>query len=125
MIYTAPEKKGSSLEAFWTRLKRSGTNIEAVVTDMGMAYFSAVQIYLLNAVLVIDHFHVIIPIAFEVAGLLASFAYRLPASSSVLGISVFKEKSTPLRRELFLQQKTKKKNTLKGASLMLLKKKEI
>jgi len=40
-------------------LKRSGAQIEAVATDMGTAYISAVKANLPDATLVFDHFHVI------------------------------------------------------------------
>ncbi len=98
VIFTAPGKKGSSLDAFWKRLKRTNTTIEAVATDMGMPYISAVKAHLPHAVLVIDHFHV---------------------------VKRFHEKLTELRRELHHQAMCKlEKNTLKGTRWLLLKNKE-
>ena len=98
VIFTAPGKKGSSLDDFWKRLKRSGTKIEAVATDMGMPYISAVKNHLPNAVIVIDYFHV---------------------------VKRFGEKLTELRRELHHQATDKlQKDTLKGTRWLLLKNKE-
>ena len=98
VIYTAAGKKGSSLDAFWKRLKHSGTNIEALATNMGMAYVSAVQAHLPNAVLVVDHFHV---------------------------VKRFQEKLTQLRCALFRQtEDEQQKNTLKETRWFLLKNKE-
>ncbi len=50
---------GDALIPFWKRLKRSGAQIEAVATDMGPAYISAVRVHLPEATLVFDHFHII------------------------------------------------------------------
>ena len=98
VIFTAPGKKGASLDDFWKRLKRSSTKIEAVATDMGMPYISAVKAHLPEAVLVIDHFHV---------------------------VKRFAEKLTELRRELHHQATSQlQKDTLKGTRWLLLKNKE-
>nr|VFK31412.1 MAG: Transposase [Candidatus Kentron sp. MB]VFK34727.1 MAG: Transposase [Candidatus Kentron sp. MB]VFK76909.1 MAG: Transposase [Candidatus Kentron sp. MB] len=48
-----------SLLPFWKRLKHSQTKIEAVATDMGLAYIKAVTENLPEAVLVFDYFHII------------------------------------------------------------------
>jgi len=40
-------------------MKKSRARIEAIATDMGLAYISAVQANLPDATLVFDHFHTI------------------------------------------------------------------
>ena len=48
-----------ALEAFWCRLAQSRARIQAVATDMGQAYISAVLEHLPGVPLVFDHFHVV------------------------------------------------------------------
>jgi transposase len=43
VIFVGNGKDADALIPFWKRLKRSGASIEAVATDMGPAYISAVQ----------------------------------------------------------------------------------
>lgn len=59
VIFVGNGKGADALIAFWKRLKRSGARIEAVATDMGPAYISAVQSHIPEATLVFDHFHII------------------------------------------------------------------
>lgn len=59
VIEVAEGKDAAALDAFWTRLKQSRAQIEAVATDMGPAYIKAVRENLPEATLVFDHFHVI------------------------------------------------------------------
>jgi len=57
-IHVAEGKSADSVKPFLRRLKRSGAQIEAVATDMGQAFPSAVSEVFPDAVLVYDHFHV-------------------------------------------------------------------
>ncbi|GJL67117.1 MAG: hypothetical protein NPIRA05_20880 [Nitrospirales bacterium] len=59
VIFVGNGKGTDALILFWKRLKKSGARIEAVATDMGPAYISAVQANLPDAMLVFDHFHII------------------------------------------------------------------
>ena len=59
VVFVGNEKGAGALLPFWKRLKRSGARIEAVETDMGPAYISAVQSNIPEATLVFDHFHII------------------------------------------------------------------
>jgi transposase len=59
VIFVGNGKGADALIPFWKRLKKSGARIEAVATDMGPAYISAVQANLPDATLVFDHFHII------------------------------------------------------------------
>jgi len=95
VIFVGNGKGSNALIPFWKRLKRSGARIEAVATDMGTAYISAVRSNLPDATLVFDHFHV---------------------------IKLFNEKLTQLRRDL--QREAEEglgKPVLKGIRWLLLK----
>lgn len=95
VIFVGDGKGGDALIPSWKRLKRSGAQIEAVATDMGPAYISAVRANLPEATLVFDHFHI---------------------------IKLFNEKLTKLRRDL--QQEAENglgKPVLKGIRWLLLK----
>jgi len=59
VIFVGNGKSAEALTPFWKRLKKSGAQIEAVATDMGPAYISAVKTNLPDATLVFDHFHII------------------------------------------------------------------
>lgn len=59
VIYVGDGKGADALIPFWKRLKKSGAQVEAVATDMGPAYISAVKANLPDATLVFDHFHII------------------------------------------------------------------
>ena len=52
VIFVGNGKGADALIPFWKRLKRSGTRIEAVETDMGPAYISAVRANIPDATLV-------------------------------------------------------------------------
>ena len=59
LIFVGNGKDAAALIPLWKRLKKSGARIEAVATDMGLAYISAVQANLPQATLVFAHFHII------------------------------------------------------------------
>lgn len=59
VVYVGDGKGADSLLPFWKRLRRSGAKIEAVATDMSLAYIDAVTTHLPEAALVFDRFHVI------------------------------------------------------------------
>jgi len=95
VIFVGNGKGADALIPFWKRLKKSGARIEAVATDMGPAYISAVQANLPDATLVFDHFHI---------------------------IKLFNEKLTKLRRDLQREAENGLgKPVLKGIRWLLLK----
>ena len=94
VIEVAKGKDAAALEAFWKRLKRSRAEVEAVATDMGLAYIKAVRENLPEATLVFDHFHV---------------------------IKLYNEKLTNLRRAMAREADELGKDTLKGTRWLLMK----
>ncbi|MCP5245441.1 MAG: ISL3 family transposase [Burkholderiales bacterium] len=95
VIFVGNGKGADALTLFWKRLKKSGAQIEAVATDMGPAYISAVKANLPEATLVFDHFHI---------------------------IKLFNEKLTKLRRDLQREAENGLgKPVLKGIRWLLLK----
>jgi len=95
IIFVGDGKGADALIPFWRRLKKSGTQIEAVATDMGPAYISGVKANLPDATLVFDHFHI---------------------------IKLFNEKLTKLRRDLQREAENgPDKLALKGTRWLLLK----
>ena len=95
VIFVGNGKGTDALIPFWKRLKKSRARIEAVATDMGPAYISAVQANLPDATLVFDHFHI---------------------------IKLFNEKLTKLRRDLQREAENGLgKPVLKGIRWLLLK----
>ena len=95
VIFVGDGKGADALTLFWKRLKRSGAQIEAVATDMGPAYISAVRTNLPEATLVFDHFHI---------------------------IKLLNEKLTKLRRDLQREAESgPDKLALKGTRWLLLK----
>ena len=95
VIFVGNGKGADALIPFWKRLKKSGARIEAVATDMGPAYISAVKTNLPDATLVFDHFHI---------------------------IKLFNEKLTKLRRDLQREAENGLgKPVLKGIRWLLLK----
>jgi transposase len=95
VIFVGNGKGADALIPFWKRLKKSGARIEAVATDMGPAYISAVKANLPDTTLVFDHFHI---------------------------IKLFNEKLTKLRRDLQREAKNGLgKPVLKGIRWLLLK----
>ena len=98
VVHVGRGKGGDALQAFWTRLRRSGAKIEAVATDMSPAYIDAVTTHLPGARLVFDRFHV---------------------------IKLYNDKLSELRRALYHQLKdTMQKDVLKGVRWLLLKRPE-
>ena len=59
VLFVGDGKGADALEAFWCRLAQSRARIQAVATDMGQAYISAVLEHLPGVPLVFDHFHVV------------------------------------------------------------------
>lgn len=95
VIFVGDGKSANALTPFWKRLKHSGAQIEAVATDMGPAFISAVRVNLPDATLVFDHFHI---------------------------IKLFNEKLTKLRRDLQKEAEDgPDKLALKGTRWLLLK----
>jgi transposase len=98
VVFVGDGKGADSLEPFWKRLRASHAKIEAVATDMSVAYINAVTTHLPHAALVFDRFHV---------------------------IKLYNDKLTTLRRELYRQLKdTMEKDALKGVRWLLLKRPE-
>lgn len=98
VLHVGQGKGGDALLAFWRRLRASGAKIEAVATDMSLAYIEAVTTYLPGATLVFDRFHV---------------------------IKLYNEKLSDLRRDLHRQlADTMQKDVLKGIRWLLLKRPE-
>ncbi len=59
ILYVGEGKGADSLDNFWKRVRRAGTKIEYVATDLSSAFISAVMENCPNAVHVFDHFHVV------------------------------------------------------------------
>jgi transposase len=99
IIFVGDGKGAEALAPFWERLgKRRLGKIQAVATDLGRAYISAVTENLPNAKLVFDHFHV---------------------------VKLMNEQLTDLRRKLFHEVKDiQQREVLKGTRWILLKRPE-
>ena len=63
VIFIGDGRGSDSLKPFWRRLKRAQTKIEAVAMDMSPAYIHAVRSHLPEAVIVFDHFHIILSLS--------------------------------------------------------------
>jgi transposase len=59
VVFVAEGKGAEGLKPFWKKIACARARIEAVATDMSPAYISAVTENLKEAVIVLDHFHVI------------------------------------------------------------------
>ena len=59
VVFLGEGKGADALKPFWKRLKASHAKIEAVATDMSLAYTLAVRENLPKAIHVFDHFHVV------------------------------------------------------------------
>ena len=94
VVHVGRGKGGDALTNFWKRLRRSGAKVEAVATDMSLAYIAAVTTHLPEATLVFDRFHV---------------------------MKLFNDQLTGLRRQLYHQAKAAGKKVLKGVRWLLLK----
>ncbi len=98
VIHVGRGKGGDALKDFWTRLRHSGAKVQAVATDMSLAYIDAVTTHLSGATLVFDRFHV---------------------------IKLYNDKLSELRRAMYRELKdTMQKNVLKGVRWLLLKRPE-
>jgi len=93
-IHVGEGKAADSVKPFLRRLKRSGAQIEAVATDMGQAFPSAVIEVFPDAVIVYDRFHV---------------------------AKLMNDKLTKLRRDLQREADVLGKNMLKGTRWLLTK----
>lgn len=94
ILFAAEGKKGSVLQPFWRRLKKSVAKVKAVSIDLGAAYLKAVERNLPEATIVWDHFHV---------------------------IQLMNRKLTQLRRDLYRQAVDDlQKDVLKGTRWLLL-----
>lgn len=95
VVFVGEGKGADALEPFWRRLRAAKAKVEAVATDMSIAYIQAIQKNLGKAVHVFDHFHV---------------------------IKLFNEKLSDFRRELQNEATEKmQKKVLKGLRWLLLK----
>lgn len=95
IIYAHKGRDAKSLDNFWKLLKKQNVNIEAVATDMSIAYISAVFNNISKATLVFDRFHI---------------------------IKNYNDILTKLRRLVYNQEtNTNKKKLLKGTRWLLLK----
>jgi transposase len=95
VVFVGEGKGAEALDPFWGRLRAAKAQVEAVATDMSLAYIQAVREHLGDAVHVFDHFHV---------------------------IKLFNEKLSDFRRELHREATEKMdKEVLKGTRWLLLK----
>jgi transposase len=95
VAFVGDGKGADALDPFWGRLRAAKAKVEAVATDMSLAYIQAVREHLGGAVHVFDHFHV---------------------------IKLFNEKLSDFRRELHREATDKMaKALLKGTRWLLLK----
>ncbi len=95
VVFVGAGKGADALEPFWRRLRSARARVEAVATDMSLAYIQAIRANLGDAVHVFDHFHV---------------------------IKLFNEKLSDFRRELHREATDKMhKEVLKGTRWLLLK----
>lgn len=95
VVFVGQGKGGDALLPFWKRLRASRARIEAVATDLGIAYIQAVREHLPRAVHVFDHFHV---------------------------VKLFNDKLSDFRRELYREAiGPLQKKVLKGTRWLLLK----
>jgi transposase len=58
IIYVGDGKGADALDKFWKRVKKYGTKIEYIATDLSAAFISAVKNNAPDAELVFDHYHV-------------------------------------------------------------------
>jgi transposase len=98
VLHVGEGKGGDALTAFWKRLRASGAKVQAVATDMSLAYIEAVTTHLPGAVLVFDRFHV---------------------------LKLYNDKLSQFRRDLHRQlTDSLQKDVLKGVRWLLLKRPE-
>lgn len=95
IVFVGENRDSGALEPFFRRLRGSRAKIEAVAMDMSAAYALAVTTHLPEAVIVLDHFHI---------------------------IKLFNEKLTQLRRKAYHEVADGlQKDVLKGTRWLLLK----
>src|SRR5262245_20894306 len=59
VVFVGEGKGADALDPFWGRLRAAQAKVQAVATDLSLAYIQAVREHLGDAVHVFDHFHVI------------------------------------------------------------------
>ena len=95
VVFIGKTRRSRALDPFWKLLQQAGAQVEAVATDMSLAYIEAVMVNLPKAAIVFDHFHL---------------------------IKLVNDKLTTLRRQLHRQATdTLEKKVLKGTRWLLLK----
>lgn len=98
VIYVGDGRQEDALKPFWKRLRRAGSRILAVATDMSRPYTKAIRENLPNAVHVFDRFHI---------------------------VKMFNEVIDNVRRYLYAKIQNKdERRTLKGMKYILLKRPE-
>lgn len=95
ILYVGNGKGADALDGFWKRIKKRGTDIKYVATDLSAAFISSVYEHCPNAVHVFDHFHV---------------------------VKLMNEKLDDIRRVQYSMEKdVNKRKVLKGSRYLLLK----
>jgi transposase len=95
IVFVGDGKGAEALDPFWKRLKRSSAMVQAVATDLSIAYISAVMTHLPGVPLVFDHFHV---------------------------VKLMNDKLTEIRRKIFQElENMPGREVLKGSRWILLK----
>ena len=97
IVWVAKGRGGEALRPFWTALRLSHAQIEAVAMDMSAAYWAAVLEHLPEAAIVFDRFHI---------------------------IKLRNEKLDHLRREMVSEATGPMKQTVKGIRYLLLMRRE-
>ena len=92
VLHIGRGKGADALKGFWRRLSHSKAKIRAVCTDMASGYMSAVEQHLPEALLIIDHFHL---------------------------VKYMNDKLTLLRRQLAREADEPEKDLLKGTRWLL------
>src|ERR1035437_6020830 len=93
IVWVAKGRGGEALRPFWTALRLSHAQIEAVAMDMSPAYWAAVLEHLPEAAIVFDRFHI---------------------------IKLVNERLDDLRREMVREATGQMKQTVKGIRYLLL-----
>lgn len=95
ILYVGNGKGADALDGFWKRIKKRGTDIKYVATDLSAAFISSVYEHCPNAVHVFDRFHV---------------------------VKLMNEKLDDIRRVQYSMEKdVNKRKVLKGSRYLLLK----
>jgi transposase len=98
VLFVGKDRCKESLDVFWQRVKRTGTQIKAVAMDMWPAYIGSVIENCPDADIVFDHFHI---------------------------IKMLNQKLDEIRRELFRDEtEYNNRSLIKGTRWLLLKNQE-